>query len=139
MTDALATRVGELVDMGWSLKSQSETTAALETRSPINWWLFALSVILLFGLGVLIYLVYWLIISKARIFLYIKDGVVVASGDDWLIEQQEREREKTTKQMREIKTRGFWKVMWPAVLAWIAIVALWFLFIWWFISIVSES
>ena len=34
MTDPLATRVGELVDLGWSLKSQTETTAGFETRKP---------------------------------------------------------------------------------------------------------
>ena len=39
MTEALSVRLGELADMGWSVKFESETTAALETRAPFNWWL----------------------------------------------------------------------------------------------------
>jgi len=134
MTDPLATRVGELVDLGWSLKSQTETTAGFETRKPINWWLFALLIILFFGLGALLYLIFWLLTSRASLFLSVKEGAIVASGDVWLVEEQERERETMIARVREIKQKGFWRVMWPAVVAVIAIVAVWFVLFWYVLT-----
>jgi len=130
MTPALSARVGELVDLGWSLKSQTETTAGLETRKPINWWLFALLLILFLGFGAVLYLVFWLITSRATVFLTVKDGQIVASGDTWLIEEQERERDTMIARAREIKQKGFWRVMWPSVVAIILFVAIWFVLIW---------
>ena len=137
MVSELMTRVAELVELGWTLTSQTETTAGLETRRPINWWILALSILLLFGLGALLYLAYWLVASRAHIFLAVKDGVLVPSGDLWLVEQQERERERSIQRAQEIKQRGFWRVMWPAVLAWIGIVVLWFVMIWAFIKLAT--
>jgi len=134
MTGTLASRVGELVDLGWSLETQTDTSAALETRKPINWWLFALCIILFFGLGALLYLVFWLLTSKAQLFLSVKDGEIVASGDTWLVEEQERQREVMIARAREIKQKGFWRVMWPAVVAIIAIVAIWFVLFWYVLT-----
>ncbi len=130
MIDVLATRVGELVDMGWNLQSQTETTAALETRGPINWLIFALSILFLFGFGALIYIVYWLTTSKARLFLTVKDGQIAESGGTWLVQQQEQNRELSIQQAQEIKERGFLKVMWPSLLAVIVVIAFWFVMIW---------
>ena len=134
MTGTLASRVGELVNLGWSLKTQTDTTAALETRKPINWWLFALCIILLFGLGALLYLVFWLLTSRAHLFLSVKDGEIVTSGDIWLVEEQERELEAMISRAREIKQKGFWRVMWPSVVAIIAIVAVWFVLFWYVLT-----
>jgi len=134
MTGTLASRVGELVDLGWSLETQTDTSAALETRKPINWWLFALCIILFFGLGALLYLVFWLLTSRAQLFLSVKDGEIVTSGDTWLVEEQERQREVMIARAREIKQKGFWRVMWPAVVAIIAIVAIWFVLFWYVLT-----
>lgn len=133
MTGVLAARVRELVDMGWNVKSQSETTAVLETRGPFNWLLFIL--LLLFFLLAVIYLAYWFIASRASVFLSVENGKLVESGDLAFIARQEKEREKTIEKARQIKERGFWRVMWPAVLAWVGMIALWFFLIWWIINI----
>ena len=134
MTEVLAARVGELIDMGWSLQSQTENSAALETRGPINWLLFALSILLLFGLGALIYLAYWLATSKVRLFLAVKDGQIAESGDTWLLRRQEQNRELAIQKAQEVKERGFLKVMWPSIIALFVVVALWFVMIWLLIS-----
>ncbi len=130
MTDALSARVGELTDMGWSLKSQTETTAALETRQPFNWLLFALFIILLFGFGALLYIAFWLLVPKAQLFLVEKDGALAASGDVWMVERQERDREQMIQKQREIKEKGFLKVMCPSIIAVVLVVVLWFVWIW---------
>lgn len=134
MKGELATSVGELVNMGWGLKSQTETTAILETRRPINWWLFMLFLIFFFFLGALIYLIVWSLTAKAQVFLAVKNGEIMQYGDVWLVEQHKYAREKSIEQAQEIKKRGFWTVMWPSVIVWIAITALWCWLIWWLIS-----
>jgi hypothetical protein len=133
MTSVLAARVRELVDMGWSLKSQTETTAVLEARKPFNWLLFAL--LLFFFFVALIYLMYWFMVSRATVFLTVEDGKLVASGDLSYIEQQEKTRAKSIAKAQEIRERGFWRVMWPSILAWVGMMALWFFLIWWIISL----
>ena len=133
MTGVLAARVRELIDMGWNVKSQSENTAVLETRGPFNWLLFIL--LLLFFLVALIYLTYWLIASRVTVFLSVENGKLVESGDLAFIARQEKEREKAIAKARQIKERGFWRVMWPAILAWVGMIALWFFLIWWIINI----
>jgi hypothetical protein len=133
MVSVLAARVRELVDMGWNVKSQSETTAVLETRSSFNWLLFAL--LLFFFFVALIYLAYWSMVSRATVFLSVENGKLVASGNLPFIARQEKDREKTIEKANQIKERGFWRVMWPSVLAWVAMMALWFFLIWWIISI----
>lgn len=133
MTGVLAARVRELVDMGWDVKSQSETTAVLETRNPFNWLLFAL--LLLFFFLALIYLAYWFMVSRATVFLSVENGKVVESGNLAFIARQEKDRTRTIAKAQQIKERGFWRVMWPSVLAWIAMMAMWFFLIWWIISL----
>ena len=97
-------------------------------------FLFALLIILFFGLGALLYLIFWLLTSRASLFLSVKEGAIVASGDVWLVEEQERERETMIARAREIKQKGFWRVMWPAVVAVIAIVAVWFVLFWYVLT-----
>ena len=133
MVSVLAVRVRELVDMGWNVKSQSETTAVLETRNPFNWLLFAL--LLFFFFVALIYLAYYFMVSRATVFLSVENGKLVESGNVAFIARQEKDREKAIAKANQIKERGFWRVMWPSVLAWVAMMALWFFLIWWIISI----
>jgi hypothetical protein len=133
MTGVLAARVRELVDMGWNVRSQTETTAVLEARKPFNWLLFALLLFFLFV--ALIYLAYWFMVSRASVFLSVENGKLVESGDLAYIEQQEKAREKAIAKAQEVRERGFWRVMWPSILAWVAMIALWFFLIWWIISL----
>ena len=135
MTGELVTSIGELVDMGWNIKSQTESTAILETRRPINWWLFLLFFLFFFFVGALIYLIVWSLTAKANVFLAVKDGEVVQYGDSWLVERHKIIREKSIEKAQEIKKRGFWTVMWPSVILWIVIIGLWIWLIWWLVSI----
>lgn len=44
----------------------------------------------------------------------------------WLIQLQESEREACVERQRQIKERGFLRVMWPQLLVSLALLALWF-------------
>ena len=135
MTGELVTSIGELVDMGWNVKSQTENTAILETRRPINWWLFLLFFILFFFVGALIYLIVWSLTAKANVFLAAKDGEIMQYGDVWLVERYKVMREKSIEKAQEVKKRGFWAVMWPSVILWIVIIGLWVWLIWWLVGL----
>lgn len=129
MDAALSSEVGELVHMGWRVHSQTETTAALETRSPFNWLVFALAILLFFGLGGLLYIAYWLIVSRDHLFLSAQNGKIVASGDTWLVEQQRADAAAAHNLAVEIHRRGFWDVMWPSIVATILMIVLWIVII----------
>ena len=78
----LAREVAALANLGWTIKSQSATTAELETREPFNWWLVYAGSLMLLGVGGLIYAASWLISSRVRLFLHEReDGSVTMSGD----------------------------------------------------------
>src|SRR5579871_4940060 len=109
MDAALSGEVSELVHMGWRVQSQTETTAALETRSPFNWLVFALAILLFFGFGGLLYIAYWLIVSRDHLFLSSVGGKVTASGDTWLVEQQRADAAAARRLAIEIHRRGFWE------------------------------
>ena len=136
MIKELSARVSELVNMGWVLQSQTDTTATLTTRRPINWWLFMFFLVFLFLLGALIYLIIWYTTSRAQIFLSVEDGKVTQNGDIHLLQQQESMRAKSLEQAQKIKEQGFWKTMWPSVLVWVLVMGLWFWFFWWWFSYV---
>jgi hypothetical protein len=74
MSDALIKRMAELTDLGWELKSHTDSTAAFETRSPFNWWAFLLWMLLLFGFGAMLYLMYYLLKPKSQLFLVEEKG-----------------------------------------------------------------
>lgn len=93
-----------------------------------------MSILLLFGLGALIYLACWLATFKVRLSLSVKDGQIAESGDTWLLRRQEQNRELAIQKAQEIKERGFLKVMWPSITALFVVVALWFVMIWLLIS-----
>lgn len=125
MQARLIQRVGELVANGWEPVTTTETTASLVGRRPFAWWLF-LIVIFLFPLfGGLLYLIFWLATSKATVFLYVDGDEVVVSGDKWLIALQEAEREAYVERQRQIKEKGFLRVMWPQLVVSLVLLALW--------------
>ena len=121
----LAKRVDELVEMGWQPVTTTETTVSLVGRRPFNWWLF-LFVVLFFPLfGGMLYLIFWLATSRATVFLHEEGGEVVAAGDLWMVQAQESTREAYVQQQRKIKERGFLAVMWPQLVVFLVVLALW--------------
>ncbi len=125
MEAVLSQRVDELVGNGWEPVTTTETTAALVGRRPFAWWLF-LIVLFLFPLfGGLLYLIFWLATSKATVFLHVENGEVVIAGDEWLIKLQEARREAYVEKQRQVKEKGFLKVMWPQLIASLGLIALW--------------
>jgi hypothetical protein len=75
--------------------------------------------------GGILYLVFWLATSKATVFLHVEDGELVIAGDQWLIQLQEAQREAYVERQRQIKEKGFLRVMWPQLLASLVLIALW--------------
>jgi hypothetical protein len=125
METVLSQRVDELVANGWEPVTTTETTASLAGRRPFAWWLF-LIVIFLFPLfGGLLYLIFWLATSKATVFLHVEDGKVIVAGDEWLIRLQEAEREAYVEKQRDIKEKGFLRVMWPQLVVSLLLIGLW--------------
>jgi hypothetical protein len=125
MDPLLSAEVGRLAHFGWRVRSQTESTAALETQSPFNWLFFALAILLFFGLGGLLYIVYWLVVSREHLFLHIENGQVVSNGDTWLVEQQRVNEVEAHRVAVAIKQRGFWSVMWPSIVATLVMLVLW--------------
>jgi hypothetical protein len=94
-------------------------------RRPFAWWLF-LIVIFLFPLfGGLLYLIFWMATSKATVFLHVQGGEVVVVGDQWLIALQEARREAYVERQRQIKEKGFLRVMWPQLVVSLVLIGLW--------------
>ena len=88
------------------------------------------------GVGGLIYLTFWLTMDRSDVFLRVADDRVRMAGDDLLVERQKAERERTRRLVREVKERGFWLAAWPAVVAALVNIGLWFLLIWAFVALV---
>ncbi len=125
MEAVLSQRVAKLVTNGWEPVTTTETTASLAGRRPFAWWLF-LIVIFLFPLfGGLLYLVFWLATSKATVFLHVEDGKIIIAGDEWLIRLQEAQREAYVEKQRQIKEKGFLRVMWPQLLVSLLLIGAW--------------
>ena len=136
MHQALAAEVHTLVDLGWTLRSGTNTTASLQTRGNFNWFLFAVCLLLFLGVGGLIYLTFWLTLDRADVFLRVADDRVRLAGDDLFLEDQKADKERTRRLLRDVKDRGFWLAAWPAVLAALVNIGLWFLIIWAFVVFV---
>jgi hypothetical protein len=125
MEAVLSQRVDELVANGWEPVTTTETTASLTGRRPFAWWLF-LIVIFLFPLfGGLLYLIFWIATSKSTVFLHVDAGNVVVAGDEWLIRLQEAEREVYVERQRQIKEKGFLRVMRPQLVVSLLLIGLW--------------
>ena len=125
MEAVLSQRVDELVNFGWEPQTTTETTASLVGRRPFAWWLFLLVIFLFPVLGGLLYLIFWLATSKATVFLHVENNEVVVSGDQWLIQLQEADRAAYVEKQRQIKEKGFLRVMWPQLLVSLLLIAAW--------------
>lgn len=125
MHAVLAKRVDELVEMGWQPMTTTETTASLVGRRPFNWWLFLFVIIFFPVFGGMLYLIFWLATSRSTVFLHEEGGSVVAAGDLWLVQAQEASREAFVRRQRAIKERGFLAVMWPQLVVFLVLLAVW--------------
>ena len=137
MNPKLAAEMDTLVNLGWTIKTQTETTASLETRGPFNWWIFVLCLVIFFGFGVLIYTLYWLIASRSDVFLRADGDNVSMSGDVWEVQRQKANMEQAIAFQREVKQRGFWSAAGPSLIAALITIAVWFLIIWGFVALIS--
>jgi hypothetical protein len=117
--------VHELVEFGWEPGTTTETTASLVGRRPFAWWLFLLVIFIFPLLGGLLYLLFWSITSRATVFLHVEDGKVTAAGDLWLIRLHEAQSAAAMEKQRQIKEKGFLRVMWPQLLASLVLLGLW--------------
>jgi len=75
--------------------------------------------------GGLLYLIFWLATSKATVFLHVEGDEVAVAGDEWLIKLQEAQREAYVERQRQIKEKGFLRVMWPQLVVSLLLIALW--------------
>ena len=132
MHAALAKRVEEFVECGWEPQTTTETTASLVGRRPFSWWLFLLVIVFFPLFGGILYLIFWLSTSRATVFLHQEGDEVVAAGDVWLVQLQEARREAHVAEQRQIKERGFLKVMWPQLGAFLALMICWVVFLRWY-------
>jgi hypothetical protein len=132
MHEALARRVDQLVECGWEPQTTTETTASLVGRRPFSWWLFLLVIVFFPLFGGILYLIFWLSTSRATVFLHQEGDEVVTVGDLWLVQLQEARREAFVAEQRRIKESGFWAVMWPKLLVFLALLSLWVVFLRWY-------
>jgi hypothetical protein len=129
---ALAQRIDQLVECGWEPVTTTETSASLQGRRPFSWWLFLFVVIFFPFFGGILYLIFWLATSRATVFLHQEGEQVHEAGDLWLVRWQEARREAYVEQQRQIKERGFLAVMWPHLLVFLGLLALWVWFLRWY-------
>jgi hypothetical protein len=132
MQQSLAKRVDSLVELGWVPRTMTETSASLIGRRPFSWWVFLFVVVFVPIFGGILYLIFWLITSRAIVFLHVEDDEVLATGDLWLVSSQEMNREVLIQQQQQIKERGFLAVMWPQLLAFLVFLALWIAYMKWY-------
>ncbi len=132
MQQSLAQRVDGLIELGWVPRTMTETSASLVGRRPFSWWVFLFVIMFVPVFGGILYLIFWSITSRAIVFLHVEGEEVVSVGDLWLVSSQEKNREAFIQQQQKIKERGFLAVMWPQLLAFLAIMALWIAFMKWY-------
>ncbi len=132
MESVLSQRVHSLVEDGWEPQTTTETTATLVGRRPFAWWLFIIVIFLFPLFGGILYLIFWLATSKATVFLHVENGEVLTSGDQWLLKLQEARRKAYVEKERQIKERGFLRVMWPQLLASLLLLIGWFALLKWY-------
>lgn len=132
MQTALAKRIDQLVECGWEPVATTETSASLHGRRPFSWWLFLFVVIFFPFFGGILYLIFWLATSRATVFLHQEGETVHEAGDLWLVRWQETRREAFVAQQRAIKEQGFLSVMWPQLVTFLVLLALWVWFLRWY-------
>ena len=136
MDPALAAEIETLVSLGWSVRTQTDTSASLEVRRPFHWWIFLLSLLLFIGVGAVIYVLYWFITSEADLFVHQDEGTLVMSGDTGLLSRQKAESKRTGELQRDLRKRGFWKAAGPSLAAALFSIVVWFLIIWGFVALI---
>ena len=136
MNPALAARIGELTDLGWGVRSQTESTAALETRSRFHWGVLLILLIFFLGFGAILYVGYWLLTSRQQVFLKADGNEVSIHGDVWFVESQMASLEAARRTIEEVRRRGFWATMWPSLVALALSLAVWLGIISLFVAIV---
>lgn len=132
MHAALAKRVDQLVEIGWQPVTTTETTVSLFARRPFNWWLFVFLIIFFPAFGGILYLIFWLLTSRATVFLHSEGDEVVHAGDLWLVHAQEQRREFLLAQQKRIREKGFLAVMWPQLLVFLLMLGAWVWFLRWY-------
>ena len=132
METLLSNRIHQLVEFGWEPQTTTETTASLAGRRPFSWWLFLIVIFLFPMVGGVLYLIFWAATSRATVFLHVDGGEVTTAGDSWLIRSQEAQSQSARENERQIKERGFLAVMWPQLLASLALLFAWVLFLRWY-------
>lgn len=137
MNPALATEVDLLSSMGWKVTSQTESTAALETRGPFSWWIFLFCLLLFPIIGATLYILWWMIFDNHNVFLRAQVDQVTTSGDVWLIERQKANIVAMQAFQREVKTKGFFAAALPSLIALLVAILIWFIMVWVFIQIVD--
>jgi hypothetical protein len=125
MDAALSQRVHELVEFGWEPTTATDTTASLVGRRPFAWWLFLIVMFVFPLFGGILYLIFWWATSRATVFLHIEDGAVQMAGDAWLIKLQKAQSTAVIGRQKQIKEQGFIQVMWPHLLASLALIGIW--------------
>ena len=125
MDTALSSRVHQLVEFGWEPSTTTETTASLTGRRPFAWWLFLIVLFVFPVFGGVLYLIFWLITSRATVFLHAEGEEVKEAGDVWLIRLHEAQSAAALEKQRQIKEKGFLRVMWPQLLVSLALIGLW--------------
>jgi hypothetical protein len=132
MQAALARRIDQLVECGWEPVATTETSASLHGRRPFSWWLFLFVVIFFPFFGGILYLIFWLATSRATVFLHQDGETVHEAGDLWLVRLQEARRDAFIQEQKQIKERGFLAVMWPQLVTFLLLFALWIAFLRWY-------
>jgi magnesium-transporting ATPase (P-type) len=132
MQVALAKRIDELVELGWEPATTTETSASLVSRRPFHWWIFLFVVVFLPLFGGVFYLIFWYATSRVTLFLHQENEQVHEAGDLWLVRMQEARREAFIREQKAIKEQGFFTVMWPKLVIFVVMMALWIWFIRWY-------
>ncbi len=132
MEAALIKQVDALVDCGWEPRTTTETSASLTGRRPFSWWLFLLVIIFFPIFGGVVYLIFWLLTSKATVFLHMDNGEVAMHGDIWLVRIQEAQREASVEEHKAIKEQGFLAVMWPKLVVFLLLLLAWVWLLRWY-------
>ncbi len=135
MTEVLAGRVNDLTSLGWELKSQTETTAALETRRAFNWHFFALMLVLFPGVGGALYAAFWAMTPHVHLFLAEREGEIVTSGGTRLLSRQSRDLELAQLVHEDLHARGFRVRVAPTLLAMALVLLVWSLVVWAFVQV----
>ena len=136
MDPVLAAEVETLVNLGWSVGTQTDTSAYLKMRRPFHWWIFLVSLLLFLGIGGVMYVLYWLITADADLFVHQVGDNLLITGDTELLSRQKAETQQSSEFQRDLRNRGFWGAAGPSLAAALVSMSVWFLIIWGFVALI---